>query len=80
MSVWAQMSRRAFLSGTLRGRNLPLAAFEWINPVGLVHRELIFGPGLGSSIIAAILLLDPHVADKGKWFKRGDHHATQNAG
>ena len=42
-----------------------VAAFEWLSPIGMVHRELIFGPGLGLSIIAVIVLIDLYVAGKG---------------
>ena len=42
-----------------------VAAFEWVSPVGMIHRELIFGPGLGLLAIAAILLLDLFVAQRG---------------
>jgi ferredoxin-type protein NapH len=35
-----------------------VAAFEWISPVGMVQRELIFGFGTGLSVIAAIFLGD----------------------
>jgi ferredoxin-type protein NapH len=42
-----------------------VAAFEWVSPIALVHRELIFGPGLGLLVIAAILLLDLFVLRDG---------------
>jgi ferredoxin-type protein NapH len=42
-----------------------VAAFEWISPIGLIHRELIFGPGLGLSIIAVVVLVDLYVAGQG---------------
>jgi len=42
-----------------------VAAFEWLSPIGLTHRELIFGPGLGLSIIAVILLVDLYLARHG---------------
>jgi ferredoxin-type protein NapH len=42
-----------------------VAAFEWISPVGMVHRELIFGMGAGLSVIAAIFLGDLLVVRNG---------------
>jgi ferredoxin-type protein NapH len=35
-----------------------LAAFEWLSPIGVIQRELIFGPGLGLLVIAALVLAD----------------------
>jgi len=35
-----------------------VAAFEWVSPIGMLHRELIFGIGLGLLGAVAILLLD----------------------
>jgi len=35
-----------------------LAAFEWISPIGILHRGLIFGLGAGWIAVAAIFLLD----------------------
>lgn len=34
-----------------------VAAFEWLSPVAIVHRELIFGPGLGLLVVAAGILV-----------------------
>jgi NapH/MauN family ferredoxin-type protein len=42
-----------------------VAAFEWISPIGMIHRELIFGPGLGLSVIAVIVLVDLYLAERG---------------
>lgn len=42
-----------------------VAAFEAISPIGMLHRELIFGPGLGLLVVAAILLLDVFVLNHG---------------
>lgn len=38
-----------------------VAAFEWLSPIGMIHRELIFGPGLGLLAIAGIVVLDVFV-------------------
>jgi ferredoxin-type protein NapH len=35
-----------------------VAAFEWISPVGMMHREIIFGLGAGGMALAAIFLFD----------------------
>ena len=35
-----------------------LAAFEWVSPISLFHRELIFGLGMGWMAIAGIFIFD----------------------
>jgi len=35
-----------------------VAAFEWISPIGMLHRELIFGMGLGWVAVLGIFLFD----------------------
>jgi ferredoxin-type protein NapH len=42
-----------------------VAAFEWLSPISMIHRELIFGPGLGLLVIPVILLLDVFVVKEG---------------
>lgn len=42
-----------------------VAAFEWLSPIAMIHRELIFGPGLGLLVILVILLLDLFVVKHG---------------
>jgi len=42
-----------------------LAAFEWISPVAALHRELIYGAGLGLLGAAGIFLLDAFVLKHG---------------
>jgi ferredoxin-type protein NapH len=42
-----------------------VAAFEALSPIGMLHRELIFGPGAGLLVVAAILLLDVFVLKHG---------------
>jgi ferredoxin-type protein NapH len=37
---------------------LGVAAFEWVSPIAMLHRELIFEAGLGLLVIPWILLLD----------------------
>ncbi len=39
-----------------------VAAFEWVSPIAMLHRELLFGAGLGLTAAAAIFLLDAFVA------------------
>ena len=35
-----------------------LAAFEWVSPIGIVHREVLYGLGLGWMAVLGIFLLD----------------------
>ena len=35
-----------------------VAAFEWVSPIGMLHRELIFGMGAGFLALLAIFLFD----------------------
>lgn len=35
-----------------------VAAFEWVSPIGMAHREIIFGLGLGFQALLAIFLFD----------------------
>ena len=35
-----------------------VAAFEWISPISMLHREIVFGIGLGLTAIAGIFLFD----------------------
>lgn len=35
-----------------------VAAFEWVSPIGMTHREIIFGLGLGFQALLAIFLFD----------------------
>lgn len=42
-----------------------VAAFEWISPISIFHRELIFGIGMGWVIILAIFLFDLFVLKHG---------------
>lgn len=35
-----------------------VAAFEWVSPISMLHREIVFGIGLGLTAIAGIFLLD----------------------
>jgi len=42
-----------------------VAAFEWLSPISMIHRELIFGPGLGLLVILGIVLLDVFVVEHG---------------
>jgi len=42
-----------------------VAAFECLSPIGMIHRELIFGPGLGLLAIAGIVMLDVYVLKRG---------------
>jgi ferredoxin-type protein NapH len=42
-----------------------VAAFEWLSPISMIHRELIFGMGLGLLVIPGIVLLDLFVVEHG---------------
>jgi len=42
-----------------------IAAFEWVSPIAMLHREVIFGPSLGLLCIAGILLLDLFIVRNG---------------
>ena len=42
-----------------------LVAWEWINPVSILHRGIIFGMGAGWLIILAVFLFDLAVSKKG---------------
>jgi ferredoxin-type protein NapH len=35
-----------------------VAAFEWISPISMLHRELLFGAGLGWTAVLGVFLLD----------------------
>ncbi len=35
-----------------------VAAFEWVSPIGIMHRELLFGLGLGWTALLGIFLFD----------------------
>jgi len=35
-----------------------VAAFEWLSPIAMTHRELSYGPGLGLLAVAGIFVLD----------------------
>jgi ferredoxin-type protein NapH len=35
-----------------------VAAFEWVSPISMLHREIVFGVGLGLTAIAGIFLFD----------------------
>lgn len=42
-----------------------VAAFEWISPISMLHRELIFGIGLGWSAIVGVFVFDLFVMKNG---------------
>lgn len=35
-----------------------LAAFEWVSPIGMMHREIVFGIGMGALALVSIFLFD----------------------
>lgn len=37
---------------------LGVAAFEWVSPISMMHREIVFGAGLGLTAIAGIFIFD----------------------
>lgn len=44
---------------------LGIAAFEWISPIGALHRGVVFGMGTGWTTVAAVFLLDAVVVKHG---------------
>lgn len=42
-----------------------LAAYEWVSPVGMMHREIIFGVGAGVLALLAIFLFDLLILKQG---------------
>jgi ferredoxin-type protein NapH len=42
-----------------------VAAFEWVSPVGMAHREIIFGLGAGGLALLAIFLFDLLILKQG---------------
>jgi len=40
-------------------------AWEWVNPVTIMHRELVFGFGLGWIVVVGVFLLDTFVSRRG---------------
>jgi len=44
---------------------LGIAAFEWISPIGALHRGVIFGMGMGWTSVAAVFLFDVFVVRNG---------------
>lgn len=42
-----------------------VAAFEWVSPISMLHRELIFGAGLGLTAALGIFVLDAFVLKHG---------------
>ena len=42
-----------------------IAAFEWISPIGALHRGVIFGMGMGWTWVAAVFLFDVFVVRNG---------------
>lgn len=41
------------------------AAFEWISPIGMAHREIIYGVGIGLLFLVGIFLFDLLVVKHG---------------
>jgi ferredoxin-type protein NapH len=35
-----------------------MAAFEWVSPIGMMHREIVFGVGMGATALVSIFLFD----------------------
>lgn len=42
-----------------------VAAFEWVSPISMLHRELVFGAGLGLTAALGIFVLDAFVLKHG---------------
>lgn len=60
------VTRYAFLAGLVCSAALTgTIIWEWINPVTLLHRGLLFGMGLGWITVAGVMVLDVFVVRKG---------------
>ncbi len=44
---------------------LGVAAFEWVSPIGIMHRELIFGFGIGFIAVLGVFLFDLLIMARG---------------
>ncbi|MCL2871819.1 MAG: quinol dehydrogenase ferredoxin subunit NapH [Betaproteobacteria bacterium] len=44
---------------------LGVAAFEWVSPIGIMHRELIFGIGVGFVAVLGVFLFDLLIMARG---------------
>lgn len=44
---------------------LGIAAFEWISPIGALHRGIVFGMGMGWTSVAAVFLFDVFIVKNG---------------
>ncbi len=44
---------------------LGVAAFEWVSPIGIAHRELIYGIGFGGAALAGLFVFDTLVLRHG---------------
>jgi ferredoxin-type protein NapH len=42
-----------------------VAAFEWLSPIGMLHRSVIFGAGAGLWVVGLLLLTDVFLARRG---------------
>jgi ferredoxin-type protein NapH len=42
-----------------------VAAFEWVSPIGILHREIIYGMGWGMAAVAGIFVFDLFVMERG---------------
>lgn len=42
-----------------------VAAFEWVSPIAMLHRELVYGAGLGLTAVAGVFLFDAFVLRHG---------------
>lgn len=42
-----------------------VAAFEWVSPIAMMHREIVYGAGLGLTSIAGVFLFDAFVLKHG---------------
>ena len=44
---------------------LGIAAFEWVSPIGIAHRELVYGVGFGAAALAGLFVFDTLVLRHG---------------
>jgi ferredoxin-type protein NapH len=67
MSLQLSRTTRYWVLGLslILSASLGIAAFEWISPIGALHRGVIFGMGMGWTTVAAVFLFDVFAVKNG---------------
>lgn len=55
----------ALVGSLLLSLALSVAAFEWISPVGVAHRAVVYGLAGGWTVLAAVVLFDLFIVERG---------------